>query len=85
MTDLSPQFADLQDRLSALAPPPVPPGPPGAPPVTPMLPAAEAAAGGNTDLGSILSSPWLWVAIVVLLLIGLFFWYKSQKKNAASE
>ena len=81
MADLAPQFASLQGRLGALGAAPVPPpGPPGAPvlavpPVIPALPAVPAGGGG------VLSSPWLWVAIAVLLLAGLYFWYNSQKKK----
>ena len=82
MADLAPQFDALQGRLGALGAAPVPPpGPPGAPVLTvpPVIPALPVPAGGDTS--SILSSPWLWVAIAVLLLAGLYFWYNSQKKK----
>lgn len=82
--DLAPQFASLQDRLGALGAPPLsPPGPQGAPvlPVVNVPPAPVIVPGGGAPATGILSSPWLWVALAVLLLVGLFIWYKSQKKK----
>lgn len=79
---LAPQFANLQARLGDLvAPPPV--GPPGAPilAAVPIPSPVVGGGGGVEDSWSILSSPWLWVGLAVLILVGLFLWWNSQKKK----